>query len=156
MGLLGKVHYFVNMYVCWFFWQGSSGGWLHMCCGQSQPSAELAVEGMRIGSEAMHGVPSAHALQPVHAGAFRCMPYLRILVLDRTHLAARLAGFELPQLAMLSWRGAGGRALPFDVRVIKNAAVLDIGESRDLTTLPGNMQARSSSRLMQRVKPGNA
>ena len=64
--------------------------------------------------------------------------------LDGMPNAAGLTGWELPRLAMLSWRGSGGRTLPLDCQTIKNAAELDVSHSGELTSLPSSLQARSS------------
>ena len=117
------------------------GSWMHMCCVQNQPSAELAVEGMQIEEQPLYGMSSAPALQPVHANAFRRMPKLRILVVDGVRPAASLAGFELPRLAMVSWRGGSGRRLPLEAQTMMNAVVLDINEG-EFISLPSNLQAR--------------
>ena len=80
----------------------------------------------------------------LHSTSFEAlsrMPKLRILILDDVKTNVLLSGFKLPRLAMLSWRGARGRSLPFALRTIQTAAVLDIWRSSELERLPSNMQA---------------
>ena len=68
--------------------------------------------------------------------AFRRMPRLRILILDGVKLNSKLSGFQLPRLAMLSWREVSGPLLPFATDIITAAAVLDISDSTELERLP--------------------
>ena len=68
------------------------------------------------------------------------MPRLRILVLDGAKVDDTLSGFRIPRLAMLSWRGAGARSLPFALETVKSAAVLDIAGG-SIERLPENLQA---------------
>ena len=58
------------------------------------------------------------------------MPQLRILIMDGVKTSNVLSGLHLPRLAMLSWRDAHGSTLPFDAKVAKAAAVLDISNSK--------------------------
>ena len=71
------------------------------------------------------------------------MPQLRILILDSVDVSGTLSGFELPCLAMLSWQNIGGPSLPFVLKTVKSAAVLDISGSENLEKLPADLQACS-------------
>ena len=73
--------------------------------------------------------------------ALRHMPGLQILILDGVKSANMLSGFQIPNLAMLSWQGASGRSLPVDLQAAKSAAVLDISGSDELVRLPTDRQA---------------
>ena len=75
------------------------------------------------------------------AEALSCMPDLRILILDGVKLDGVLSGAQLPRLAMLSWRDAGGPVLPFALEAVKSAAVLDISGNGELERLPADLQA---------------
>ena len=63
---------------------------------------------------------------PATFEALNRMPQLRILIMDGVKINRVLSGLQLPRLAMLSWRGAHGSTLPFDMEIAKAAAVLDI------------------------------
>ena len=73
--------------------------------------------------------------------ALSCMPDLRILILDGIKFDGVLSGAHLPQLAMLSWRDAGGPLLPFSFKAVKSAAVLDISDNNELERIPADLQA---------------
>ena len=68
------------------------------------------------------------------------MRHLRILILDDV-TEKMPSGAQLPCLAMLSWRNARGHLLPFALKSIKQAAVLDISGSSELARLPDDVQA---------------
>lgn len=70
------------------------------------------------------------------------MPRLRILVLDGATVNGALSGFRMPHLAMLSWRDSGAHSLPFALKTVKTAAVLDIAGG-GIERLPENLQACS-------------
>ena len=77
--------------------------------------------------------------------ALRRMPNLRILILDGVqidNMESVLSGFQLPRLAMLSWRDAGGPSLPIALEAIPSAVVIDIAGSLELERLPADLQAR--------------
>ena len=74
-------------------------------------------------------------------GALSRMPHLRILILDGVKMDNMLSGFRLPRLAMLSWRKAAERSLPFTLETVMSAAVLDISGSNELERLPSDLQA---------------
>ena len=67
---------------------------------------------------------------------------LRILILDYVEMNRVVSGFHIPQLAMLSWRNAGGVSLPFALEIVKSASVLNISGSYELERMPTNLEAR--------------
>ena len=85
----------------------------------------------------MMGQPS-----PLNTDALGRMPNLRILVSDGVDMEQPLTGFELPQLAMLSWRNHASEELPLDFNTVRNAAVLDLQGCSNLLSLPNGLEVR--------------
>lgn len=77
---------------------------------------------------------------PINLQALSRMPQLRILILDGTQADTILSGFNMPRLAMLSWRDAHGPSLPFALQIATAAAVIDISGSNELKSLPDSLQ----------------
>ena len=73
--------------------------------------------------------------------ALRRMPQLRVLILDGAKMDIMLSGFQMPQLALLSWQDADASLLPFALETVKSVAVLDISGNVKLERLPADMQA---------------
>ena len=65
---------------------------------------------------------------------------LRILVLDGVQLAQPLPHIDLPLLTMASWRSGPGRTLPFDMRTVRSAAVLDFSDCAKMHCLCNDLQ----------------
>ena len=89
-------------------------------------------------------MPGSQADARVLEGLSR-MPELRILNLDAVKAGNMPSELQLPRLAMLSWRDAGGPLLPFNLQSIESAAVLDMSSrgrpEEALERLPDNLQA---------------
>ena len=93
--------------------------------------------------DSVQGISLTGLASPINADAIRHMPALRILILDGVALEAPLAGFELPRLAVVSWRNGRGRALPFEMQTVRGAAVLSLPGCSGLQQLPDDVQART-------------
>ena len=92
--------------------------------------------------ECVEGLSLVGLPSPVNCEALGRMPNLRILIMDGVDVKSPLTGFELPHLAMLSWRNHASEELPLNCDTVRNAAVLDLQGCSNLTSLPDGIEVR--------------
>ena len=90
--------------------------------------------------EHVEGISLVGLASPVNTEALSRMPDLRILIADGVDVESPLTGFELPKLAMLSWREKAGQELSFGWSTVRKAAVIDLQGCHNLTDLPDGLQ----------------